>query len=100
MILTLRERRALSAARDPDGVDRAELAKYGVGEKTMSGLIERGLLEQFPHPVVPEETLYRVTAAGRASRAAPPLPKPQRTGSKLKMLESAFKVMDPRNLKY
>lgn len=51
MTLTTLERRALNAADDADGVPRSDSGFYRIGEQTLGGLVQRGLLEQFPHPV-------------------------------------------------
>ncbi|MDP2376092.1 hypothetical protein [Reyranella sp.] len=98
MTLTTRERKALSAARYPDGADRGELAKYGIGEKTIGDLLERGLLEECAHPVT-GRLRYRTTAAGKESELAPTPPKPARNRPRLKMMKPTLRTMDPRTVK-
>lgn len=98
MTLTTRERKALNAADDPDGVRRGDSGFYRIGEQTLSGLIERGLLETFPHPVA-SWPMYRTTAEGKAALRVPEPPKPARTRPRLKMLKPRLQAMDTRTVK-
>jgi hypothetical protein len=95
MKIASRERKALGAARDPDGVDRGELSKHGIGEKTIADLIQCDLLEEFPNPVTGEK-MYRTTPAGEAAQRAPAPAKPKSARSKIKMLKPRFPVADTR----
>jgi hypothetical protein len=94
MILTVRERKALEVANYPEGVERGELAKQGVGEKTIADLIGRGLLESFPHPVRPELILFRRTAAGAKALAAPKVAMARPERPKLQMLKPRVSTLD------
>ncbi len=96
-MLSARDRKALKGADDRDGIKRGDSAFYGLGEQTLSSLIERGLLEKFPHPVS-SEPLYRTTAAGKDALRSPDL-KPARTRAKLKMLKPIVRTLDTRTVK-
>lgn len=63
MTLTSREQKALDVADDPDGMRRGDSGLYRIGEQALRGLIKRGLLEKFPHPVA-GWPMYRTTADG------------------------------------
>lgn len=95
MRLTKREREALKVADDSDGVTRGEAGFYRhrVGGPTLEGLIDRGFLERFPHPVA-GWPMYRTTDRGRAALREPEPPKPTRTRPKLKMLKPAIQTVD------
>lgn len=98
MTLIKRERDALNAADYPDGVRRGDSGFYRIGEQTLDGLIARGLLEKFPHPVA-GWPMYRTTAQGKAALREPQPPKPARTRPRLKMLKPSLKAMDTRSVK-
>lgn len=95
MTLTKREREALKAADDRDGVRRGEVAfaRHRVGNPTLEGLIERGLLEKFPHPVA-GWPMYRTTDQGRAVLREPEPPKVRPNRPKLKMLEPRIRTLE------
>lgn len=96
MRLNTRERHALDAARWPKGASLGDL--HPAGKKTVEGLIERGLIEQF----VAETTghpRYRTTAAGNEALKVPILPKARTTRAKLTMLGPRVPTMDTRKVK-
>lgn len=95
MTLAPLERKALNAADDPDGIRRGDGGFYRIGEPTLGGLIERGLLEKFPHPVA-SWPMYRTTAAGKAALQEPGRPKPARKRPKLTMAKPRVPTMDTR----
>lgn len=98
MTITTLERRALNAADYSDGVRRGDSGFYRIGDPTLNALIERGLLEQFPHPVA-GYPLYRTTDAGKAVLREPKMPKSARLRPKLKMLPPTLKAADLRSVK-
>ena len=91
MALTKKERQALRTAQLHDGANRGDL--YPSGEKTITRLIERGLLERFPHPMT-GRPMFRTTAAGAAALAAPEVAVAQPARPKLKMLEPRVSTLD------
>lgn len=83
-MLSTIERRGLNAADGEDGVEWDELFKWHVGDKTIADLLERGLLETFPHPVQGyQRRMYRATSAGGAALKAPKPAKPAGPGLRL-----------------
>lgn len=98
MTLSIRERKALNAADYRDGITRGDSGLIGIGEQTLSGLIERGLLEKFPHPVA-SSPMYRTTADGKAALQQPEPPKPARTRPRLTMYKPRLKAADTRIVK-
>jgi hypothetical protein len=94
MTLNKRERDALRAAEWDGGVSRSDSGWYRIGDKTISGLVDRGLLEKFPHPVT-GEPMYRTTPAGAAAQA-PGRARPKSARPKLEMLKPLVPVADTR----
>lgn len=92
MALTKKERDALNAADDPDGIRRGDSGFYGIGEKTLDHLIELGLMETFPQAVA-GYPLFRTTPAGKAALREPRPPK-VKSSFKLKMQKPLVRVAD------
>jgi hypothetical protein len=95
MTLTKHERDALGAAEWDGGVSRSDSSWYRIGDKTISDLVGRGLLEEFPHPVTGEPR-YWTTPAGAAALTVPPEAKPKSARRKIEMLKPRVAVLDTR----
>lgn len=86
-------RTALKLMDQYDTVDRGELSLKGVGEKTISVLLESGWAT-LSHSMSGIKR-YSITPSGREKAKEPPPPKPPKR-KPLKMIEPRLKTLSPR----